>query len=65
MPEYRLYFRAPDGAFRDFKALYCDDDAQAAALATRLSDGRPVQLWTGSRVVELPSNSAQRTAVRR
>ena len=51
MPEYRAFFLGDDGHFVGFEPLVCADDSEAIEKAKRLSERRPVELWSGARFV--------------
>jgi hypothetical protein len=46
MAGYRLYFLDDNGRIRDAAEFECDSDAEA------LCDGRAMELWSGTRVVQ-------------
>jgi hypothetical protein len=51
MAEYRAYIVGPDGHFKGYEGLVCNDDAQAIDQAKRLVDGHDVEIWSGARFV--------------
>jgi len=52
MPDYRLYFLAPDGKISHAVELQCRDDKDAIQLAEAHIDGRPMELWSLKRRVK-------------
>lgn len=51
MTGYRLYFLDREGHIQDAVEWECADDDAAMELAAERLDGRPVELWSGKRVV--------------
>ena len=61
MQSYRLFFRGIDGHFVGAEPFECDDDQQAIAIAREKANGRPAELWQGSRMVmDFPARSRTR-----
>ena len=52
MEEYRVYFLDPDGHVSRRVDFVCEDEEAARQHARQLVDGRAVELWTGTRLVE-------------
>ena len=51
MQGYRLYFLNSHNHIRHALEIECEDDARAIAWAETVSEGRPMELWQGARVV--------------
>ena len=51
MAEYRAFTVGLDGHFIGFEPLVCADDADAIEKAKRLVVDRPIELWSGPRLV--------------
>ncbi len=52
MTRYQAYFVGLDGHFTHCRVFRCDTDEHAIEWAKQLTDGRPVELWSGARVVK-------------
>lgn len=52
MAEYPIFTVGSDGHFVDFTPLFCRDDAEAIAKASRLTGKNDVEVWRGSRLVK-------------
>ena len=52
MAGYRLYFLDDNGRIRDAAEFKCDSDAEALSQADARCDGRAMELWSGTRVVQ-------------
>lgn len=68
MAYYRLYMLSgPDGRFVGFEEIEAPDDAEALRHAARFIGERPLELWCGSRKVQVlaarspASNAVPRT----
>ena len=51
MSTYRIFFMAPTGAIETAHVFECETDEEAYAEVQRKRDIRPMELWSGSRVV--------------
>jgi hypothetical protein len=51
MPDYRLYLIKPDGHVEAALDIPCGSDEEAIALAEKHREGRPAEVWIGTRVV--------------
>jgi hypothetical protein len=51
MPEYRAYAVGLDGHFVGFEAMVCASDAEAIKKAKLLVGDRPIELWSGPRLI--------------
>ncbi len=52
MTRYQAYLVGSDGSFAHCRAFTCDTDEHAIEWAKQLIEGRPVELWSGARVVK-------------
>jgi hypothetical protein len=51
MQEYRAYTVGDDDHFISYRAFVCTNDEDAIIWAEQLLDGRPIELWSGNRLV--------------
>jgi hypothetical protein len=52
MRHYRVYFVSDDGHISaPAHVIECEDDQEAIGKATQLTDGKPVELWQGARLI--------------
>jgi hypothetical protein len=51
MPDYRAYVLNSDNSFKTVTTFRCEDDDTAIAEATKLLDGRDIELWDKGRKV--------------
>lgn len=51
MDGYRLYFLDAQGHIQNAAEFECSDDAEALICAEDQRDSRPMELWSGARVV--------------
>jgi hypothetical protein len=61
--EYRAFVIGADGHFQNFRALVCDTDESAIAWAEQLLEDRPIELWSGARLVKRLSPRDNRKAI--
>ena len=52
MTRYQAYFVGSDGQFTHCRVFACNTDEHAIEWAKQLMDSRPVELWSGARVVK-------------
>jgi hypothetical protein len=52
MGDYRAFKIGPDGHFAASRAFVCDSDEEAIEWAKQLQEDRPVELWSGDRLVK-------------
>ena len=50
MADYRIFFVGADGNFEGSRSFVCDTDNTAIAWA--ILEDRPLELWTGARLVK-------------
>ena len=52
MSDYRAYVIGPDGHFASSRSFACDSDEYAVEWAKQLLENRPIELWSGERLVK-------------
>lgn len=58
MSQYCVYFLDDGGRVTGLSAALFDTDDAAGRWASDISDGRPIELWSPDRRVELPARAA-------
>lgn len=52
MADYRVFFVGADGHVDGYQAFVCDTDDNAIVRAKQFLEDRPLELWTGARLVK-------------
>jgi hypothetical protein len=53
MADYRAFKLGPDGHVAASRAFVCDSDEHAIEWAKQMQEDRPIELWSGDRLVNL------------